>query len=380
MLFSSNPDLQAAFKVELSRLRQGSVLAPDNEQDEPSDEIATHTTKFSPTECAEANLKLRALMKASGTLLAVTTGAEAMTLLLASERIYTDLVHTLPDEQTEVSAPVSVSSSSPVSSSSSSTSPSGPSWHVVVREFAPWVDLEWEFRGFVCDGRLTAVSQYWDVLYCPGLASAKDCEVLVRRMELFFRLHVQPVVLLKHYVIDFAVTKDKVVVVELNPFGPTTGPSLFTWRQDRRMLQGGLDVWGDLAAHEQKHSRHKEASANNEMHPRGEGREGVLDQESGVESATVTDGVRHQRVCVDPQGGGTGVVHFRCRAHPLPTAPMVWQSHWEGIEEPQHVTSLLGNVANNVPLYQTNLGLSQEPTTSSQAAPDPEQGWSCVML
>merc|ERR1712205_294566 len=36
-------------------------------------------------------------------------------------------------------------------------------------------------------------------------------------------------------------------IIELNPFGPVTGASLFCWTGDRRLLQGGRDLYGDLS-------------------------------------------------------------------------------------------------------------------------------------
>jgi hypothetical protein len=33
---------------------------------------------------------------------------------------------------------------------------------------------------------------------------------------------------------------------EINPFGPGTGASLFDWHAERRLLQAGHDLWGDL--------------------------------------------------------------------------------------------------------------------------------------
>merc|ERR1719189_2538238 len=41
-------------------------------------------------------------------------------------------------------------------------------------------------------------------------------------------------------------------VIELNPFGPMTGASLFQWNSDRRILQGGKDLFGDLDDCERK--------------------------------------------------------------------------------------------------------------------------------
>eukprot|EP00010_Vexillifera_abyssalis_P001945 CAMPEP_0201562084 /NCGR_PEP_ID=MMETSP0173_2-20130828/79139_1 /ASSEMBLY_ACC=CAM_ASM_000268 /TAXON_ID=218659 /ORGANISM="Vexillifera sp., Strain DIVA3 564/2" /LENGTH=135 /DNA_ID=CAMNT_0047976623 /DNA_START=461 /DNA_END=869 /DNA_ORIENTATION=- len=70
------------------------------------------------------------------------------------------------------------------------------------------------------------------------------------------------------YVIDFAVIpnnkESKIKVIELNPFGKMTGPSLFSWEYDRRILQGNVDIWGDLEAYEVKYTPTKLDEALNE--------------------------------------------------------------------------------------------------------------------
>ncbi len=55
------------------------------------------------------------------------------------------------------------------------------------------------------------------------------------------------------YVADFVLLGEpeegvdlRVQLVEINPFGPGTGASLFDWHAERRLLQAGHDLWGDL--------------------------------------------------------------------------------------------------------------------------------------
>lgn len=36
------------------------------------------------------------------------------------------------------------------------------------------------------------------------------------------------------------------MLIEINPFGPGTGASLFDWRTERRLLQANHDLWADL--------------------------------------------------------------------------------------------------------------------------------------
>lgn len=118
--------------------------------------------------------------------------------------------------------------------------------------------------------------------------------------------HVRDLLPADNYIIDLAVLdkgQGDIVVIELNPFGPNTGPSLFSWQGDRRLLQGGLDVYGDLEEHET-------------TYPPG---------------VSLEPSVQRKAVVVDEKGT---TCEFRWRSAPLESAVLVWESHWSAIEEP----------------------------------------------
>ena len=86
---------------------------------------------------------------------------------------------------------------------------------------------EGEFRGFVWQGALNAVSQYDDVTFYPQLAQRRA--ELGGRLLAFFDEHVRaPLAACGHddFVIDFFVhpRTDEVKVIELNPFHTGAGP------------------------------------------------------------------------------------------------------------------------------------------------------------
>ena len=99
------------------------------------------------------------------------------------------------------------------------------SWsqHLVLRR---WVDIPiaGEFRAFVFGGRLTAVSQYFTGCYFEQLVAERE-RVLAMIISFFDQvrplIHVEPA----EYVIDIAVdlSRDKVYIIELNPFGKPNG-------------------------------------------------------------------------------------------------------------------------------------------------------------
>jgi len=97
------------------------------------------------------------------------------------------------------------------------------SQHIVLRE---WVDIptQGEIRGFVFDGKLTALSQYFTGGFFPELVATKDS--VLRLIQDFFetiRPHIK--VTPPEYVMDLAVNLEqkKVWLIELNPFGRPNG-------------------------------------------------------------------------------------------------------------------------------------------------------------
>lgn len=111
--------------------------------------------------------------------------------------------------------------------------------HVVVRK---WVDIEpmMEFRCFVVNGRVTAISQYYSTIFFPELASKKDhlAAAIIDKLE----RQVYPRLRSSHggdppLIIDFCFTRtNDLLVVEVNPWGESTHACLFDWRTDAKLL------------------------------------------------------------------------------------------------------------------------------------------------
>eukprot|EP01105_Mastigella_eilhardi_P021340 TRINITY_DN5162_c0_g1_i1.p1 TRINITY_DN5162_c0_g1~~TRINITY_DN5162_c0_g1_i1.p1 ORF type:complete len:178 (-),score=40.68 TRINITY_DN5162_c0_g1_i1:45-578(-) len=113
-------------------------------------------------------------------------------------------------------------------------------WHMklIIREFQPQLPIEGEFRGFVCRRRLNALSQYYADCYFPSVVEHKD--ELAQRVLHFYEEHIRDLLPMDDYVVDFAVMdKTTIKVIELNPFGPTTGGGLFDWKVDRAIIENG---------------------------------------------------------------------------------------------------------------------------------------------
>eukprot|EP00019_Armaparvus_languidus_P000987 CAMPEP_0168605554 /NCGR_PEP_ID=MMETSP0420-20121227/16045_1 /TAXON_ID=498008 /ORGANISM="Pessonella sp." /LENGTH=355 /DNA_ID=CAMNT_0008645051 /DNA_START=22 /DNA_END=1089 /DNA_ORIENTATION=- len=114
--------------------------------------------------------------------------------------------------------------------------------HIVLRE---WIDIPTcnEFRAFVFDRQLTACAQYFCDAYFPQLV---ENQIRIANLLRAFFETIKDAVALDEYVLDLAVDlkTDRVLIIELNPFGKPsgcgTGTPLFNCREehDFRVLFG----------------------------------------------------------------------------------------------------------------------------------------------
>ena len=97
---------------------------------------------------------------------------------------------------------------------------------IIIRE---WVDIpsKYEFRSFVKNKQLTAISQYFDTCFYPDLVAEED--LIKEKLYDFFTNQVAHRVPLNDYICDFAIDSNgRVYIVELNPFSTTTDACLFS--------------------------------------------------------------------------------------------------------------------------------------------------------
>ena len=110
---------------------------------------------------------------------------------------------------------------------------------IVVRQFMNDLDISNEFRGFIKNGKLTALSQYQTECYFPEIHKRKDkIAALVQKFVSETLVNKLPEWAKEGSVADFAIIGEKVYVVELNPFATTSGACLFKWENDKAILYG----------------------------------------------------------------------------------------------------------------------------------------------
>ena len=163
------------------------------------------------------NEKLKWLYQASTEAMKTENEEEALDLLLQSRRIYWDLQYALEfPESFDI--------------------------QIIFREWRK-IPLQFEFRAFVYNNQLTAISQYFTQLFFPTLSK----DFILQKIKPFWEgLKDRLAILfaegeLVKYVIDFAFVVDdgkkdeegEVVVLELNPYNISTGSGLFNWEEER---------------------------------------------------------------------------------------------------------------------------------------------------
>lgn len=118
------------------------------------------------------------------------------------------------------------------------------SQHIVIRR---WVDvpIQYEFRAFVYNNKLTALSQYYNHAYFADIVENKS-KILQLVQDLFHSVRDLLNIYPPEYVLDVAVqlNEGRAYIIELNPFGKPngmgTGTCLFdnTKEEDFKVLFG----------------------------------------------------------------------------------------------------------------------------------------------
>ncbi len=167
-------------------------------------------------EATECNARLIALVKAATAVMRVHSAADALQMVIASDRIFEDL------NMGKLAAGDGWAGDSAdflcFVDFAAFQNPSRFLQNIIVRQ---WVNIEvdMEWRGFVFNSTLNALSQYNHVTYFPRLGAMKDS--VGARILQFFNAHVKQRLAAKgysNYVIDFALSGaalDKVWVIEV---------------------------------------------------------------------------------------------------------------------------------------------------------------------
>jgi len=156
------------------------------------------------------NTKMAAIARTSW--LKVQSGAEVLSLLLTSERVYADMLDWERFGEPE---------------------------QICLRAWEAGVTMDYEFRVFVHDNKIRGVSQYDHYAFYPHLRAHQD-DILSAIHALWSDVH--RCLGIDSYVFDvaFLPSEKRCVMIELSPFLACTGPALFSWSSphDMAVLEG----------------------------------------------------------------------------------------------------------------------------------------------
>lgn len=164
-------------------------------------EYADAIRKVTSLHGSDLPASLRMLASTKVEVLRCRSGAEVMNLLLTSERVYADMIDWLNYGEPE---------------------------QVVLRRWEPEVSVDLEFRLYVYENSLNAISQYDHHCRYEHLSELKT-RLEPRLVALWKELH--PSVGVASYCVDIAYLPrvDELVMVELSPFLRCTGAHCFRW-------------------------------------------------------------------------------------------------------------------------------------------------------
>ncbi|CAM2712487.1 unnamed protein product [Rotaria socialis] len=190
----------------------------------------------------KANMQLIAYSNAQMRCLKVTNEIEALNLILSSERIFIDLLEALDCQVVHDNKTININNRKLYDWSTK----------IIIREWNNLLDPSMEFRCFVYDSNLTAISQYNH--YCKFYPLQNDTTVqnIKNTIIQYWQQKIKPLLdpfkeKYSKYIIDIGLIENSLsneiecVVIELNPFAQTTGPGLFHWKTDIQQLIGQKD-------------------------------------------------------------------------------------------------------------------------------------------
>ena len=149
--------------------------------------------------CKDFNYKISSFAQSVQDNFYVSDGISALEVLISSDRVLEDLEYAFSFEPKIPYEKAGI--------------------NILLREWIQAIPIFQEFRGFVWNGSINAIGQYYHSLCLPGLFEKKD-EIKAKLKE-FFMGKIQPKLNenLKCCIVDFAILdKNTIKLIEINPF------------------------------------------------------------------------------------------------------------------------------------------------------------------
>ena len=187
----------------------------------------------------KANMEIIACYYAQFHSLKVTDEIQALNLILSSKRVYDDLKEILDCQQVKDNKVDNINNIKVHD------------WNnnIIIRQWNDLLDPSMEFRCFVYQSNLTAISQYNYLCKFYHLQNDEIVQQIKITIIKYWQDKIQPLLdpfpeKYSNYVIDIGLIENKLtnkydcIVIEMNPFESTTNPSLFDWTKDNNQLRG----------------------------------------------------------------------------------------------------------------------------------------------
>ena len=194
----------------------------------------------------KANIQTIAYYYAQFHSMKITDEIQALNRILTSERVYYDLIEVLDCQQVKENKVDNINHIKVFEWNN----------HILIRQWNDLLEPSMEFRCFVYQSNLTAISQY--NYYCKyyHLQNDQIIQQIKRTIENYWQERIQPLLSpfpekYSNYIIDIGLIENKLtnqydcIVIEMNPFERTTNPSLFDWTKDNNQLKGqgnGIEI------------------------------------------------------------------------------------------------------------------------------------------
>eukprot|EP01083_Nonionella_stella_P017510 48981_1 len=244
------------------------VYSPDqnNEIKEEKSEQADAVEKDKFAE-QDPNTLMIDFCRKSAKHLFVDNGTDAMALILSSERAFTDLLailnaHAYPYKYLfydQFTIDTLFDETKDQLDDGDELKWNEQEWQIcnvslAIRKWDTRIRDDLEFRCFVYDHKLRAISQYNHYCYFPELGdNALFVECIKKKICGYFERNIEHKVPYREYIVDIAIIildekkKENVdnldcVVIELNPYRTSTGAGLFNWGGDEQQLKYAQEV------------------------------------------------------------------------------------------------------------------------------------------
>ncbi|KAH8832705.1 D123-domain-containing protein [Flagelloscypha sp. PMI_526] len=165
----------------------------------------------------DENSKIRILCEAESSALRFKDAASVIRALILSERVWQDLILAFRH-------------------------PEDWNLNIVFRSWEP-VPIDMEFRTFVSSNRMTCISQYAYQLHSLALTDPGNLATTVEIIKTFFEENLRPILAyngFEDYVLDIGIipSERRAILIEMNPFEETTDGALFSWTEERDLIEG----------------------------------------------------------------------------------------------------------------------------------------------